>query len=270
MTIIDFHTHAFADALAGRALAKLAANSGLGHALDGTVGALRASMRRAGIGRSVVCPIATRPHHYAGIRDWAREVRASAPDLEMLVSVHPDDPQAAAHLEEAAADGFKGVKFHPYYQGFSVDEPRMRPLYGKIRDLNLMVVVHCGFDIAYPHDRWCNPAKIAHLAEDFPGLKLVATHFGGWMDWEESARTLLGRPIWLDASMASPFLPPERVREMALAHPAEYLLFGTDSPWTDQSAEVAFWKSLDLGDGFLRGFFGGNAERLLASAGRPA
>lgn len=270
MTVIDFHTHAFADALAGRALAKLAANSGLGHALDGTVGALRASMRRAGIDRAVVCPIATRPHHYAGIRDWARAVRASAPELEMLVSVHPDDPHAAEHLEEAAADGFKGVKFHPYYQGFSVDEPRMRLLYGTIRDLNLLVVFHCGFDIAYPRDPWCNPAKIARLADDFPGLKLVATHFGGWMAWEESARTLLGRPIWLDVSMAFPFLPPERVRGMALAHPAEYLLFGTDSPWTDQSAELARWRSLDLGEDFLRSLLGGNAARLLASAGRPA
>lgn len=269
MKRIDFHTHAFADALAGRALAKLAANSGLTHALDGTVAALRGSMRRARIDRAVVCPIATRPHHYAGIRDWARGVRATAPDLEMLLSVHPDDPQAAEHLEEAAADGFKGVKFHSYYQEFSVDEPRMRPIYEKIRDLGLLVVFHCGYDIAFPHDRWCNPAKIARLAEDFPGLKLVATHLGGWMEWEESARTLIGRPIWLDVSMASPFLPPERIREMVLAHPAEYLLFGTDSPWTDQSAEVAFWEGLGLDGAFLRGFFGGNAERLLASVGRP-
>jgi hypothetical protein len=88
------------------------------------------------------------------------------------------------------------------------------------------------------------------------------------MDWEESARTLLGRPIWLDVSMALPFLPPERVREMALAHPAEYLLFGTDSPWTDQASELALWKGMGFGEDFLCGFLGGNAQRLLASAGR--
>ena len=145
----------------------------------------------------------------------------------------------------------------------------MRPIYEKIRELSLLVVFHCGYDIAFPHDRWCNPAKIARLAEDFPGLKLVATHLGGWMEWEESARTLIGRPIWLDVSMASPFLAPERIREMVLAHPAEYLLFGTDSPWTDQSAEVAFWEGMGLDEDFLGGFFGGNAERLLASVGRP-
>jgi hypothetical protein len=267
--IIDFHTHAFADALAGRALAKLAGNSGLQPALDGTVGSLRASMRRAGIARAVLCPIATRPHHFDGIRDWARELRTSAPELETLVSVHPDDPAAARHLEEAAAEGFKGVKFHPYYQDFAVDEPRMYPIYEKIRDLGLLAVFHCGFDIAFPHTPLCNPAKIRRLADDLPGFKLVATHFGGWMDWDEAERHVIGRPIWLDTSMTSPSLPPERLRRMALSHPAEYLLFGTDSPWTDESAEIALWRSLDLPPDRLDAFLGGNASRLLASVGFP-
>lgn len=267
--IIDFHTHAFADGLAERAMAKLAGNSGFPHALDGTVGALRASMRKAGIGRAVVCPIATRPHQFGGIREWARELRATAPELEVLLSVHPDDPLVLEHLEETAAEGFKGIKFHPYYQGFAVDGPRMFPIYEKIRDLNLLAVFHCGFDVAFPHDRVCDAAKMRRLSEDLPGFKLVATHFGGWSDWDEAERHIIGRPIWLDASMTSPFVSRDRLKRMALAHPAEYLLFGTDSPWTDESAELAIWKGLGMPEGWLERFFGGNAARLLDGAGQP-
>jgi len=265
---IDFHTHAFEDGLAERALAKLSGNSGLVPALDGTVGALRASMEKAGISRAVVCPIATRPHHFAGIRDWARRLRAEAPELEMLLSIHPDDPDAAAHLEETAAEGFKGVKFHPYYQGFAVDERRMYRVYEKIRELGLLAVFHCGFDIAYPRDRTCDPWRIRRVVDDLPGLRLVATHFGGWDDWDEAERWIVGQPIWLEVSMTAAFTKRERVKRMAMAHPAGRLLFGTDSPWTDESEQVSFWEGLGMPEEWLEGFFGGNAARLLAEAGK--
>lgn len=265
--IIDFHTHAFADGLAERAIAKLRGNSGLDTALDGTVGDLRASMKNAGIARAVVCPIATRPHHFEGIREWARGLRQTAPELEVLLSIHPDDPDALAHLEETAAECFKGVKFHPYYQGFAVDEPRMYPIYEKLRELNLLSVFHCGFDIAFPRDRLCDASRIARLADDLPGFKLVATHFGGWNDWDEAECHLLGRPVWLDTSMTSPFVPRDRLRRMALAHPADRLLFGTDSPWTSEPEELSIWRSMGLPQPWLEGFLGGNASRLLSDSG---
>ena len=34
---------------------------------------------------------------------------------------------------------------------------------------------------------------------------------------------------------------------MILAHPAEYVLFGTDSPWTAQDKTLSLLKGLDLG-----------------------
>ena len=58
--VIDFHTHAFPDALADRAMGQLQARAGIRACLDGRVGSLLASMDRAGIDRSVVCCIATR------------------------------------------------------------------------------------------------------------------------------------------------------------------------------------------------------------------
>ncbi|MEA3365862.1 MAG: amidohydrolase family protein, partial [Candidatus Hydrogenedentes bacterium] len=54
-----------------------------------------------------------------------------------------------------------------------------------------------------------------------------------------------------------------RAREALLAHPAEYVLFGTDSPWEDQAHAVEAAKALDLGTERERLMFYDNAARLL-------
>ena len=55
--VIDFHTHTFPGELAGRAIGRLAASSRARNYLDGTAGALRASMREAGVDYSVLLPV---------------------------------------------------------------------------------------------------------------------------------------------------------------------------------------------------------------------
>ena len=48
------------------------------------------------------------------------------------------------------------------------------------------------------------------------------------------------------------------------AHGAEKVLFGSDGPWTDPAAEIAWLRSLPLAEGVIEAVLGGNAERLLA------
>ena len=58
-------------------------------------------------------------------------------------------------------------------------------------------------------------------------------------------------------------MPVAEARAMILAHPADRILFGTDSPWSDQAAELARWRALGLPEDFLAAALGGNAARLL-------
>ena len=261
--IIDFHTHAFEDALAAKAIPFLEQEGNIRACTDGRAAGLLASMDRAGIARSVVCPIATKPSHFAGIRRWARAVRAAQPRLEMLLSVHPGDPEALAHVDETAAEGFKGLQLHPYYQNFTLDDERLFPLYERIAARGLFVVSHCGFDMAYPLDRIADPVRVRRVIDTFPALKFVATHLGGWRDWENARQHLIGRSVYIETSYSLHELPAATVRDMLRAHPADRLLFGTDSPWTDQSAELARWRALGLPADLLAAILGGNAARLL-------
>ena len=261
--IIDFHTHAFEDTLAAKAIPFLEKEGNIQAFTDGRIAGLLASMDRAGIDRSVVCPIATKPSHFDGIRHWAREVRATQPRFEMLLSIHPDDPDALAHADETADEGFKGIKLHPYYQNFTIDDERMFPLYERLAMRGQLVVFHTGFDMAYPRDRICDPVRVRRVIDTFPRLKLIATHLGGWRDWENSRKYLIGQPVYIETSYCLHDMPVAEARAMILDHPADRILFGTDSPWADQSEELARWRALGLPEDRLAAALGKNAARLL-------
>ena len=76
---------------------------------------------------------------------------------------------------------------------------------------------------------------------------------------------LVGVPVWMELSFALDHLAPERVRRILLAHPADRLLFGTDSPWTDQAASLERLRQLRLPAELLTRITGANGRRLLGA-----
>ncbi|MBP1567199.1 MAG: amidohydrolase, partial [Oscillospiraceae bacterium] len=75
---IDFHTHAFADKIAERAIAALTENAtdcGYKPLTNGTVADLRKVLTEQGIDKAVILPIATKPTQQTIINNWAREIK---------------------------------------------------------------------------------------------------------------------------------------------------------------------------------------------------
>lgn len=263
--IIDFHTHAFADAIAARAITSLEQSGNITAFHNGTIAGLLRSMDRAAISASVICSIATRPQQYQPILDWSKAIRSER--IIPLPSLHPADPLAIERLQEIHALGFIGIKLHPYYQDFFLDDQQLLPLYRAAAKLGLLVVVHTGFDIAYPRIRRCDPCRVINILETLPELRLITTHLGGWDDWEEVRTRLIGRPVYMELSLALDFLEPELVRRLLLAHPTEYLLFGSDAPWSDQQASLDKLRQLELPSQVFAAITEENAARLLGGKG---
>ncbi len=263
MEIIDIHTHAFPDALAPRALAALEAGATTRAFLNGTVKALLESMDAAGIARSAVHSIATRPAQFLPILQWSEKIRSDR--IIPFPSVHPADPAAEDNIRRIREAGFRGLKLHPYYQDFVLDAPEMAPLYAAVRDCGLALFCHTGFDMAYPRDRRADPRRIMNVVRRFPGLCFISTHCGAWCDWEEVRRHLLGQPVWIETAFSLECMDAGSARALLLGHPAEYLMFGTDSPWTDQAQAIAQVRRLNLGAPREELLLGGNAARLLDS-----
>lgn len=259
--IIDFHTHAFPDAVAAKAIPALAKEGKVTAHTAGTVDSLLASMDKAGIDTSVVCSIATRPAQFETILAWSHAIRS--PRLVPLPSIHPADTETVAKVFRLKEEGFSGIKMHPYYQDFFLDEDRLTPLYEALSETGLFLVVHCGYDIAFPRTRRADPTQILAVRKRFPALRLITTHFGGWDIWDEVEEMLLGQEIFMEISFALTYLTPDRAARMLNKHPADYLLFGSDSPWDNQTEAIQRLRQLPLPDTMLGRILGKNGDRLL-------
>ncbi len=261
--IIDFHAHAFPDALAEKAIRLLEGEGGIPARLDGTIASLLKSMDECGIEKSVVCSIATKPSQFEPILKWSADIKSDR--IVPLPSVHPDDPEILDKIGIVKAEGFKGIKMHPYYQGFNLDDEKMVPVYEKMCRENLLLVLHTGFDFAFERIRKCDPVKIVGILDNFPGLKLVATHLGAWEDWSEVERLMAGKNIYMEISFSLEFLDKEKARNIITKHPPECVLFGTDSPWTGQRETLDLLKGLALDPELEKRILRENALALLNS-----
>lgn len=261
--IIDFHTHAFPDALAERAMRSLEDEGGIKAHLDGKITSLLRSMDANGIEKSVICSIATRPSQFGPILAWSKEIRSDR--IIPFPSLHPEDTDFSDHICRIKDEGFKGVKFHSYYQDFSIDSEKLFPIYEKILEENLIVLMHTGFDFAFEKIRKADPVKVLNVLKRFPDLKIVTSHLGAWDDWAEVKEHLIGKHIYMEISFSLEYLDKAEARDIFLKHPRECIFFGTDSPWTDQGKTLELFRSLGLGEELNRLILRENAMRLLDS-----
>lgn len=261
--IIDIHTHAFPDELAPRALRVLCENSGVAACTNGTCAGLVESMKRAGIDRSAIMPIATKPSQARSINSWAAGVNKQYPELICFGSLHPLQDNLCDEIDRLAADGMCGVKFHPDYQEFFVDAPEAIALYRELADAGLIVLFHAGVDIGLPPPVHCTPDRLARVLDAVPAMTSIAAHMGGYECWDDVERYLVGRDLYFDTSYSLADLGPECMAALMRMHGIDRVLFATDSPWTDQASELAAIRALSLSDDEITAVLGGNAARLL-------
>jgi predicted TIM-barrel fold metal-dependent hydrolase len=260
--IIDFHTHAFSDDFAARAMQSLTKDHpDVPYFLDGTVGSLLKSMDNAGIDKSVICSIATKPKQFKTILDWSLQIQSDR--IIPLGSVHPSDPERDEHISQIAKAGLKGIKMHPYYQDFYLDEDTMYKFYEQVIKNNLFLVMHTGFDVAFEFIDRAGPSKVLKVLNKFRELKLITTHFGAWQQWDKVADEIIGKNIYMEISFALDYLDPATAKKLLEKHPSDYILFGSDSPWRKQDETLNLLGRLNLEPSRMEKILCKNAQRLL-------
>ncbi|WP_303836865.1 amidohydrolase family protein [Ruminococcus flavefaciens] len=263
MRYFDFHTHAFTDELAKRAVSGLALTSGIEPATDGTVSGLRRKLEENGIDRGMMLPVATKPSQQEAINNWAASVMRDG--LYCCGTVHPDAENTVAEVERIKALGLYGVKFHSEYQNFRPDEERMFPIYEKIAELGLIAVFHGGWDPYSKDEIKATPQSFAAVAGTFPKLKIVSAHLGGLNLWDDIEKYTAGRfhNLWFDVSVISRFISDEQLLRIIKKQGAERVLFGSDCPWDEPANEIDMINRLSLTDEEKELIFFRSAEKLL-------
>jgi uncharacterized protein len=263
--IIDFHTHVWPDAVAGKAVAGLIQEGMLTPFYDGTVSGLVADMHRCGVDASVIQPVATKPSQVPSINNWVASI--GNPRVVPFGSMHPDFENPAEEIDRMAALGLRGFKLHPEHQSFAPDEARLAAIYEAALARDMIILFHAGADEVHPTVHG-TPESFVNVLEGFPGLRIVLAHLGGYRVWNHVAELLVGRDVYLDTAYTLGHLPDADFVEIVHGHGPEKILFGSDGPWTDAKAELAWLRALPLREGVIDAVLGGNAERLLATGRR--
>ena len=263
MEYFDFHTHAFVDSLAERAVGALADTSGIAPATDGTLAGLKRVMAKNGIGRAMLLPVATKPSQQTTINNWAAEIMDD--QIFCCGTVHPDAEDAVSEVERIASLGLWGLKFHSEYQHFRPDEERMIPVYRKAAELGLFVVFHGGWDPFGTEDVLATPQSFARLAERLPELTIVAAHLGGMRLFDDVEDCLAGKfgNLYLDTGVVADFISDEQLWRIISAQGADKVLFGSDCPWDHPEKEIAMLRRLPLTEEEQELIVHKNAEKLL-------
>ena len=179
-------------------------------------------------------------------------------------------------LRDISDKGLKGIKLHPDYQGTFFNDIRYKRIISYASELGLIVVTHAGQDIGLPDIVHCTPAMAEEVLDDVKPDKLVLAHMGGWQMWQDVLDRLCGRNVYLDTAFSYgqiqykegvdhrwKLMDSDMFRAIINRHGADKILFGTDSPWSDQSESIADIDGLRLAEDEKRKIMGENAAGLL-------
>lgn len=256
-TVVDSHAHIFPDKIAERA------TEGISHFYDlpmrhqGSIGRLLESGDPAGIDGYLVCSVATNPTQTEAINNYIHAVITEYPQCIGFAALHPFSEKLTDEFDSILKKPFKGIKLHPDFQEFLIDDPAVYPLYQMISDAGLPILMHMG-DKTRPYS---TPARLAKILDDFPKLRVIAAHLGGYTSWQEAAELLKpSERLRFDTSSSLDFMTPEQAVGYIRTHGAENCFFGVDFPMWDHREELDRFFRLNLTDAENRAIL---AENLI-------
>jgi uncharacterized protein len=222
-------------------------------------GSLIETMDRYGIDHSVVFTLDGLFDDFRHHNDELAAYVAEHPRrLTGFSTVNPRDAGAADEVYRAVRDlGLKGLKVHPWVQGFSPIEGYMDPVARACVDLGVPIIFHDGTP------PYSTPLQVATVAERHPDLTVILGHSGLldlWPEALEAARRLENVFLCLCG-------PPTSAMQMlvdAVRH--DRILFGSDTGFgADYQARhrLEQVRALRLSPSSLEAVLGGNAVRLL-------
>jgi len=275
--VIDFHTHVYPDKIAEKTIDALMRSApDVNVYTKGTINSLLESMKKAGIDKSVILPVATRKGQFDTINRVASEINKKYDQLVSFGGIHPDDDNIENKLLFLKETGFKGIKIHPDYTQTFIDDERYIKIITECAKLGLTVVTHAGVDPAFDVIH-CPPEKARLVLDKVTSLTkpekpfLVFAHLGGIYCHKDVLKYLMGTNCYIDISCSFASLgsycdtTDKEVVEVIKGHGADKILFATDSPWNHQGEYLEKFKSMSgLSDIEKEMILCKNAQKLLS------
>lgn len=244
MIFIDSHAHIYPDTIALKAAQSIADFYEIDMAADGRLSTLLERGAQAGISKHLVHSVGITPERVRGINDYLMKTVAGFPDrLVGFGTMHPDLPDVRAELKRIKAGGLRGVKVHPDFQHFCLDDDRAVDMFRALAEMNMPALVHTG-DTRFAYSE---PARMASTLAAVPEVKVICAHLGGWSVWSEAWKRLGDFPnVWVDTSSSLYALAPENAVAIIRHYDGGHVFFGTDYPMWDPVEERERFDALPL------------------------
>lgn len=256
--VIDFHNHIFPDNIAEKAVANIGRYYSLSMWGQGTVDALLKSGSEINAEHYVVHSSATHAGQVKAINDYIAGVINGHTKLIGFGTLHSSLEDIDSEVQRLIALGLRGIKLHPEFQQFNIDDESMLPIYAAIEG-KLPMLIHMGDE----NKDSSSPLRLARILDRFPNLVVIAAHLGGYQMWDDSAKYLVGRNLFMDTSSSLAYLDSKKAVEMIRCHGVNKILFGTDFPMWGHQEELNRFLSLELTDNEKKAILYDNAAKLL-------
>ncbi len=224
--IIDAHAHIFPDKIAD------IATENIGHFYDlkmrniGNSTHLIESGKKINVSKYLIFSTATTPAQVCNINNFIAKECEEHSEFIGLGTLHPQSDDMERDFNQILELNLKGIKLHPDFQKFDIDSKEAYKMY-EMAEGKLPMLIHFG-DRRYEYSA---PKKLVKVHKDFPELKVISAHLGGYERWEEAQEYLVGMDnVWFDTSSSLDFMSKETAVKYIRNLGIERCFFGTDFP----------------------------------------
>ena len=254
----DVHAHIYPGKIAEKATASVGDFYDAAMESVGLPHVLAEKGSAAGIDRFVVCSVATKVAQVRSINEFIARKCAEYPAFVGLAAWHQDVEDVEGELDDIEQKGLKGIKLHPDFQEFMIDDEKMLPFYRAVHRRKLPILFHMG---DYRTD-FSSPRRLMNLLDKLPDLTCIAAHLGGYTEWETAKKELSGTNVYVDTSSSLFALTREQARESIEHFGVDHTLFGTDFPMWEPAGELQRFFALQLSEAENRAILYDNFARL--------
>ena len=224
------------------------------------------SLHREGVDAFWTLPYAHKPGVARGLNEASAATAQQFADVPIQIvpglTVHPGDDDAIS-IVQAGVDSLalRVLKLHCSVGSFTIDDPKLKPVFAFANERQLPVIVHLGHNVNGRTEAEELPS-IAKVSDDFPGLPMILAHCG-----HHSAPTALQLmrehpSLYADLTPVVSEFPEVDIE--SLEQLSDRILFGTDAPNTALSVTdcLRWLTEMNLSQNALTSIIGENASRL--------
>ena len=245
--IIDAHTHVYPDKIAEKVSDVVGEFYDIKMRFTGDLRTLVGNCRKVGVDKCVIISVATTKAQVRTINSFLTEtVKTGELPMVALCALHHEmtESEIADELDFAEKNGMRGIKLHPDFQKFAIDDRVAYKIYEAAQG-RFPILFHTG-DSRY---EFSQPFRLKRVMRDFPGLVAIGAHFGGWSEWDDATRELAGQPnLFVDTSSSLYLFSDEQARKAISAFGAENVMFGSDFPMWDAGEEIRRLSQIGLSE----------------------